>query len=211
MSIALGLPAPVHTVSQVPREGWEFSLHALNAVRYPAIAIDRLGFVLGANVAMAYVFDVDIRIKNKRLVIADRQARRCFEALIQCLAADFDAAGLPRVEPIVIRRNDKQPVIINLLPEPPAVRNPLPGAPAILTFVSLEPRPYPLVSLLIRVFSFTPAEARLAAALANGTSIADAAEVMSISSDTVRHQLKTVFLKTDTHRQSQLIALLARL
>ena len=152
------------------------------------------------------VFDDDIRISNKRLLIAHPQSRSRFAALIQCLAAD-----LPRAEPILITRRDgRQPVIINLLPLPQAGQNPLNfDSPAILSFISLEPRPCPNLSLLVNVFSFTPAEARLAAALANGASIEDAAKILSISSDTVRHQLKSVFLKTDTHRQSQLIALLA--
>jgi DNA-binding CsgD family transcriptional regulator len=61
------------------------------------------------------------------------------------------------------------------------------------------------------VFKFTPAEARLAAALAHGSTIEEAAGTLSISCETARHQLKTVFLKTNTHRQSQLAALLAGL
>jgi DNA-binding CsgD family transcriptional regulator len=63
----------------------------------------------------------------------------------------------------------------------------------------------------MKVFGLTPAEARLAATIANGSSIEDAAQILNVSNDTVRHQLKAVFHKTDTHRQSQLVALLARL
>ena len=197
---------------QAVNAGWEFYLHALDAVSYPAIAIDRLGFVLGVNMAMDPVFDDDIRIRNRRLLIAHPQSRSRFEALIQYLVGS-GAAELPRTEPIIIfRRNGRKPVITNLLPLPQAGQNPLYfGAPAILSFTSLDPRPCPNLSLLMNVFSFTPAEARLAAALANGTSIEDAAKILSISCDTVRHQLKAVFLKTDTHRQSELIALLGRL
>ena len=198
--------------SQDVSAGWEFYLHALDAVSYPAVAIDRLGLVLGVNMAMDPVFDEDIRISNKRLLIAHPQSRSRFAALIQCLACS-GAADLRRAEPIIIiRRNGRQPVIINLLPLPQAGQNSLNfGSPAILSFISLEPRPCPNLPLLMNVFSFTPAEARLAAALANGTSIEDAAKILNISCDTVRHQLKAVFLKTDTHRQSELIALLGRL
>ena len=167
-----GALAAVQT-SQELSAGWEFYLHALDAVSYPAVAIDRLGFVLGVNMAMDPVFDEDIRISNKRLLIAHPQSRSRFAALIQCLAAD-----LPRAEPILITRRDgRQPVIINLLPLPQAGQNPLNfDSPAILSFISLEPRPCPNLSLLVNVFSFTPAEARLAAALANGASIEDAAK-----------------------------------
>jgi hypothetical protein len=63
-SSGAGIPAPVYTVSEEARNGWEFYLHALNAVCCPAIGIDQLGFVLSANTAMDPVFDEDIRIKN---------------------------------------------------------------------------------------------------------------------------------------------------
>jgi DNA-binding CsgD family transcriptional regulator len=63
----------------------------------------------------------------------------------------------------------------------------------------------------MKVFGLTKAEARLEATIANGSSIEDAAKILNVSNDTERHQLKAVFLKTDTHRQSQLVALLARL
>jgi hypothetical protein len=45
--------------------------NALNAVRQPAIAIDRLGFVLDANPAADALFDENIRRSNSRLVVGD--------------------------------------------------------------------------------------------------------------------------------------------
>ena len=78
-------------------------------------------------------------------------------------------------------------------------------------FVSIEPKPRPNASLLSKIFGLTFAEAKLAAALADGTSLEEAAEELHISRETARSQLKIVFGKTDTHRQSQLVALLSRL
>ena len=49
------------------------------------------------------------------------------------------------------------------------------GVLAALTFVSVEPKPRPAAALLSNAFDLTPAEAHLAAALANGTSIDEAA------------------------------------
>jgi DNA-binding CsgD family transcriptional regulator len=210
--LAFVTSAPIKADSQAARAGWEFYLHALNAVSYPAVAIDRLGFVLGANAAMNPVFDADIRISNRRLLVAHPQSRSRLAALIQCFV-DSAAAEVPPTEPIIIfRRTGRQPVITNLLPLPQGKQTALHyDAAAILSFMSLEPKPCPDLFLLMSVFGFTRAEARLAAALADGTSIKDIAKQLNISCDTVRHQLKSVFLKTDSHRQSQLTALLARL
>jgi DNA-binding CsgD family transcriptional regulator len=161
---------------------------------------------------MNSVFDADIRISNRRLLVAHPQSRSRLAALIQRFVGSA-VAEVPPTEPIIIfRRSGSRPVITNLLPLPQEKQGARHyDATAILSFMSLEPKPRPNISLLIDVFSLTPAEARLAAELANGASIDDAAKVLSICSDTVRHQLKAVFLKTDTHRQSELIALLGRL
>jgi DNA-binding CsgD family transcriptional regulator len=63
----------------------------------------------------------------------------------------------------------------------------------------------------LQAFSLTPAEARLASLMASGMSLEDAAEKLTIARQTARTQLKAIFMKTGTHRQSQLVALLSRL
>jgi len=55
----------------------------------------------------------------------------------------------------------------------------------------------------------TPAEARIALGIARGDALAAIAKAHGISIATVRTQLKSVFAKTGTHRQAQLVALLA--
>jgi DNA-binding CsgD family transcriptional regulator/PAS domain-containing protein len=55
-------------------------------------------------------------------------------------------------------------------------------------------------------FGLTPAEARLAATLAEGGSLEDFALTRGISLNASRFLLKGIFSKTDTNRQSQLVA-----
>lgn len=55
-------------------------------------------------------------------------------------------------------------------------------------------------------FGFTPAEARLAAALAEGASLEDFATTRGVSLHASRFLLKGVFAKTGTHRQPQLVS-----
>lgn len=61
---------------------------------------------------------------------------------------------------------------------------------------------------LRRLFGFTATEARLAARLGAGASLTEAAAALKISRNTARQHLKAVFLKTDTHRQLDLVQLL---
>jgi DNA-binding CsgD family transcriptional regulator len=59
-----------------------------------------------------------------------------------------------------------------------------------------------------KLFDLTPAEARLAAALARGLALKDAAIRQGIRFSTARSYLEGIFRKTCTNQQSQLVALL---
>lgn len=58
-------------------------------------------------------------------------------------------------------------------------------------------------------FDLTPGEARVAVSVANGNSLQDIAEAHSVSINTVRSQLQSIFGKTGVSRQSELVSLLA--
>lgn len=57
---------------------------------------------------------------------------------------------------------------------------------------------------------FTPAETRLAQALANGMNLKEYSGLACISVTTARNQLASLFAKTGTHRQAELVAWLLR-
>lgn len=65
--------------------------------------------------------------------------------------------------------------------------------------------------ILRTAFGLTPAEVRLASMLAKGLSPTEVADELTVSLNTIRTQLKAIFAKTNTSRQSQLATLLARL
>jgi len=71
--------------------------------------------------------------------------------------------------------------------------------------------PQTLAARLAAFYNLTPAEHRLVRTLATGVSLAQAAELLKLSRDTLKTQLRRVFDKTGTQRQSQLMALVARL
>jgi DNA-binding CsgD family transcriptional regulator len=61
------------------------------------------------------------------------------------------------------------------------------------------------VASLQNRFDLTPAEARLVVHLVTGTSLKSSAKELGVSYETVRRQVKSVFHKTGTHRQSELV------
>jgi DNA-binding CsgD family transcriptional regulator len=179
---------------------------ALNAMRLPAIALDQEGFVAEVNAAAEAVFDNDFRIKDRRLFVRDPAARTLLKHAIDQLKT------LPRrnpsVEPIIVQRQDKLPVIVRTWRFDGAAHLPAQEMNTLLTLNALGPKPGPPAAILAKTFRLTPAEAKLACIIARGASPEIAAGELKISRETARNQLKSVFAKTDTHRQSELVALL---
>ena len=66
----------------------------------------------------------------------------------------------------------------------------------------------PEVARLRVEFGLTKAEARLALRLAEGSSLASAAQAFSVKLTTIRSQLQQVFAKTGTCRQTELVAMI---
>jgi DNA-binding CsgD family transcriptional regulator len=60
------------------------------------------------------------------------------------------------------------------------------------------------------LYNLTPAEAKLAIALANGLSLSDYANRNCKSIHTIRSALKTITSKTDTHSQAELVSVISR-
>lgn len=64
--------------------------------------------------------------------------------------------------------------------------------------------------ILQEIFCLTPSEATLAIALANGKSLDDLARELSLSRNTLRSQLRSVFQKSGVNQQSALVSLVLR-
>ena len=180
---------------------------ALNAMRLPAIALDRHGFVTDVNAAADAVFDHDIKIKDRRLFVRDPDSRALLKEAIDQLISLTRLISLA-FEPVIVPRMDKYPVIVRIWPFEGPAHPPDQELRALLTLNALGPRPGPPAAILAKTFRLTPSEAKLACIIARGAAPDIAARELHISRETARNQLKSVFAKTDTHRQSELVALL---
>ncbi|HEY8007621.1 MAG TPA: helix-turn-helix transcriptional regulator [Methylocella sp.] len=180
---------------------------ALNAMRLPAITIDHQGLVVEVNAAAEIVFDENIRIKDRRRFIRDLESRTNLKHVID----QFTSSPRPNplaFEPVIVPRADKLPVILRIMPAEWPPHRSAQAVRALLTLNALGPKPGPPASIIAKTFRLTPAEAKLACIIARGAPPDIAARELKISRETARNQLKSVFAKTDTHRQSELVALL---
>lgn len=67
------------------------------------------------------------------------------------------------------------------------------------------------VRQIVRAFGCSPAEARLAEAVAGGETLPEYGERIGLSRNTVRNQMQALLQKTDTHSQIEFASLVARL
>lgn len=179
----------------------------LNVLRQPALLLDVGGYIAQSNAALEEILDSDIRVKDRRLCIRDIDARNTLQAFVDRMR-NSPMNGVPAIEPIVVPRRDKLPIIIRVWPIEHPSRWPSPDARAILTLNALGPRPGPPAAILAKAFRLTPSEAKLASIIARGAAPDTAARELNVSRETVRNQLKSIFAKTGTHRQGELVALL---
>jgi len=87
------------------------------------------------------------------------------------------------------------------------------GLRPIIMLIFYHPESAPVIdsSLLFAVFGLTPAESRVASLLAQGLSLKEIAALQGTQHETVRKQLKSIYQKTSTNRQPDLIRLLLHL
>ncbi|PCD76871.1 response regulator [Pseudothioclava arenosa] len=183
------------------------------AVASGGTAIDRLapgivlldgdGMVLQANAAARALCNDEsgLRIGTRLLCAENSQLR---EVVDGCLRGDIRG-----VEPVSVPRSDGARDLILLV-------GPLAGkaegqAAVLVLIVDPAQRNVPDSDLLARAFRLTPTEARIASLLAHGQRPDEIARGLGISGTTVTFHLKNLFSKTETNRQSDLIALILSL
>lgn len=84
------------------------------------------------------------------------------------------------------------------------------GAMSIVFLTPVTEQRSPGPELLQALFDLTPAEARIASLVIDGKSVDSISKIQSVSLNTVRTQLKSVFMKTGVDRQVDLVRLLGQ-
>lgn len=154
--------------------------------------------------------DCGLTVMNRRLTLRRPDAARRFEVLVDRAArrGAGRAGGTMSFEPpgggaAMVLRTAPLPIDMG-----PLYRA---SAPVLVNITDLEiDVPAPSVELR-DLFGLTPAEVRLAAAVFEGRTLAEAAETFGLSINTIRYQLARIFDKTGVSRQAELVKLMMRL
>ncbi|MFE0753374.1 helix-turn-helix transcriptional regulator [Inquilinus sp. NPDC058860] len=182
-------------------EGWE-------AADIAGAILGPQGAVLRTTGALTALLGDGLMILGNRLTAMATDDNRRLQAGLDGSARPPGAAA----GPILVRRpSGRPPLVVDISPLARDRLLVFNGARAIA--VVRDPARLSASSerRLATLFGLSRAEARLAALLGSGVTLAEAAERLTIRYETARTQLKSVFVKTDTHRQADLVALFARL
>jgi DNA-binding CsgD family transcriptional regulator len=196
--------------ASVGRVALSSATNALNAIKQAAIAVDGFGSVLDVNGAASACLGNGLQLRRGRLFAKDAAANAKLQKLFDKLRVTPDTASFI-FDPIVIRQSDAMPLVLQVLPVHPAARTPFLGARALLLLAVAGTKQSHATNTLMEAFGLSRAETRVATEIADGKSTEDIALTLGVSRETVRTQLRAVFSKTGTHRQSELVALLNRL
>lgn len=153
-----------------------------------------------------------ISLGRSGLALQFRSDHQRFMALVAAAIGCLDGRAGGSGNMAVARPSGKRPYVVRVSPIPRSEpRLAAPGAVVLVIVVDPDAEVEVPAALLSASFDLTPHEARVAAAMARGDTIDMIAERHGVAAETVRSQLKTVFAKTGTRRQAELVALLARL
>ena len=178
------------------------ALGAMSALGIPAALLDQAGRLRDVNAWMTpQLIDTGA---NGRAVLGDPVGDVVLTGILR---------GESAVRSIPLQPNPPTPGrIAHVIPLAGAALDIFSGSLWLIVMsVSGGSRQRPDPAILRALFDLSPAESRLVAELANGTTLAAAASRCHIQPSTARAYLEQIFRKTGCHRQAELVGLLAGL
>lgn len=179
-------------------------LDALERMNYGGLLLNTAGHVVEMNGTAKCFLEQELGLREWDILSCDqgREAIKRFFARSDarfCMNADAW---------VVVPRDEQKPLVLHaiLLAEPAHE-----GPHTVLVLIDLDRPHKPNTVALQRIFGLTAAEARLAQLIAHGDTPAEIAEANGLALATVRSQLTSVFAKTQTRRQAELVALVTQL
>lgn len=187
---------------------------ALNLTEMGVLLVDRRGEVAFANRAAKEMLDRGDGLCLRRKTLRATQLRdsvRLQLALEHVTSADHAAQrgdGHDIRAPLLsLERTNLPPLVVSVLPSDiPAIEQS--DIAAIVYVLDPARNVTEMVRPVCQIYNLSPVESRLTCLLVSGVTLADAANKMRIKEMTARSYLKQIFIKTNTHRQMELMQLM---
>lgn len=192
--------------ARLQQERARSATNVLELVGLPACVLNGAGRAIAMNPGCEALLPDTIR-DGRVFGLVNATSQRLFEGARTSLHAVSDRT--PRSIPIT-GTEQRPPMVVHLLPVERAARDLFGAFSAIVVFTALTIGHSPSNDVLAGLFDLTAAEARVASRVASLSTIPEIAAALGLTRETVRTQLRAVFSKTGTHRQTDLAALLTK-
>lgn len=190
-------------------ERFHVAAEALAQVGLPAVVVDGEGRVVVANSLAEGGSRYFVWKARDRLALAEANAERLFVRAIASLREP--ASEAVRSIPLVVAGTGDR-AVVHVIPTLGIWKELFDGGYGLVVATPVNDREREIDhALLSGLFDLTPAEARVANAIANGHALPDIAADGGISYGTARTHMKRVLGKMGVSRQTQVAALLARI
>jgi DNA-binding CsgD family transcriptional regulator len=203
----------LRAASRMASMNWqsEFSgrLSAFERLGRGALLIDARGRVLEFNACVRFGDGLDV--VGGYLTTARSADRSALERFLSAVILGGTRAPAAATTLALAHKAGPRPIVIDGIACTDAMRSLHFRAAALLLVTDLNRRMRLSDGILRSVFGLTTTEARLARNLADGSSLREASVHLGISEAHARQRLKSVFVKTGTKRQGELLILIARL
>jgi DNA-binding CsgD family transcriptional regulator len=180
---------------------------ALALLGLPAAALDLSGRVLAANRLTQDTPNWVTWLPGDRIALRDSAA----DALLDRAVAELRNPCSSSVRSIPIRANIAGAAVLHLIPISGRSSELFDGAFGLVVITPICTPAIPTSAMLHALFDLTPAEARVSRGISEGLQLSQIATRYGVTVETIRAQIKAIFAKTGTCRQSELTALLASL
>ncbi|MEZ0214654.1 MAG: helix-turn-helix transcriptional regulator [Xanthobacteraceae bacterium] len=208
----LGLAPHLERIHRLSRLALDASagsaLMAFERLGCPAALLKADRTIWRHNAALEDLLGPLLQMTHRRLTALDRANDARLQAHIDA-ALSVAAASHGSADPAVLRQLGTPSILVDAFPIANLLADAFGETRALLIFTDLSERRAPRKAALRASFGLTPAEVRLAAMVACGFDLTDIARRFGVSKGTARAQLKSVFAKTGTNRQADLVAALA--
>jgi DNA-binding CsgD family transcriptional regulator len=175
----------------------------LQMVGLPAAALTESGRLLSSNSMFDGLTGVILPGAFGHIVIADPRANRLFQAALD--PSSTTSRSIP-----VAEAEGRPPCVLHVLPLRRNAHDVFSGGDMLIAVTTLSASSSaPSPAVLESLFDLTQSEVSFASALAQGLTVSEASQKCGLTVSSGRTYLARIFAKTGTHRQAELVALLA--
>lgn len=186
-------------------------LNALQVLGWPALLLDKKGDVLASNAEMVQTlrYDTRIQFRKGKLIVSDDVLSKKLKAMVQ-QAINRNGREASTLS-CAIESGHEVDYSLEIVPLFQALHNEFEPARALMMVTRLRQIETVDAHRLASTFKLTNAESAFVQKFQLLEDVAEAATELGIAKETARTHLRSIFTKTNTRKQGELISLLARL